>query len=163
MATDSTNGINVNTAQSDLSISRRMPGGRFALRPRISSAELQRHPVSVQLADAPPSDIVLPPPLQPASPVSGMGVAEFFLLNDSNTGVLALGSFDEPEQAPFMATLLSGLKTLKSKGATQLIVDVVSLPYSFQMYSSSLSLFQTNNGGGEFLRSLPGPFEKQSY
>ena len=125
MAVVGTNGVSVDSV-SDAANVRQIPGGRFAPKLNISSSELQRHPVSVQLNDAPQSDIVLPPPLQPLNPVSGTGVAEFFLLNDSKTGVLALGSFEEAEQDPFLTTLLTGLQTLVSAGATQLIVDVVS-------------------------------------
>ena len=134
-----TNGVSVNSA-SDASVVRQVPGGRFAPKPSISSAELQRHSLSIQLNDAPQSDIVLPPPLQPANPVSGTGVAEFFLLNDSKTGVLALGSFEEAEQDPFLTTLLSGLQTLVSAGATQLIVDVVSENLMYPLNHSHLPI-----------------------
>lgn len=72
-------------------------------------------------------DIVLPPPLTPTGPVSGTGVAEFFMLSDGKTGALALGSFDEPNFDTFETTLLTGLQTLVSQGATQLVVDVVSV------------------------------------
>ena len=37
-----------------------------------------------------------------------------------------LGSFEEPSFDAFETTLLSGLQTLVSQGATQLVVDVVS-------------------------------------
>lgn len=78
------------------------------------------------LDDKPQTDVVLPAPLQPPNPVAGTGVTQFYLLPDGKTGVLALGSFQESSFDGFETTLLSGLQTLASKGATQLIVDVVS-------------------------------------
>lgn len=71
-------------------------------------------------------DIILPPSLTPVGPVSGTGVAEFFMLPDGKTGALALGSFEEPNFDTFETTLLTGLQTLIDQGATQLVVDVVS-------------------------------------
>ena len=57
-------------------------------------------------------------------------VAQFYYLNETQTGVLALGSFTAPSFTEFQQSLLAGLQSLKSAGAKQLIVDV------------------TNNGGG---------------
>ncbi len=75
----------------------------------------------------PKSDVALPPPNLPQNPINGStGVAQFYLLEDKITGVLALGSFEEPELDPFLATLLTGLQALKANGATRLIADVVS-------------------------------------
>lgn len=47
--------------------------------------------------------------------------------NDGKTGVLALGSFSGAAIDTMMSGLLQGLVTLKSQGATQLIVDVVGV------------------------------------
>ena len=93
------------------------------------------------MEDAPPSDIALPPGLTPGGAVSGAGVAELFLMDDSKTGVLALGSFNEDEFDPFETTLLVGLQTLVSEGATQLIVDVVCLRILSTRYRQPLSIF----------------------
>ena len=57
-------------------------------------------------------------------------VAQFYHLNDTQTGVLALGSFNADSFSDFQQNLLTGLQNLKVAGAKQLIVDV------------------TNNGGG---------------
>ena len=57
-------------------------------------------------------------------------VAQFYHLNDTQTGVLALGSFNADSFSDFQQNLLTGLQNLKAAGAKQLIVDV------------------TNNGGG---------------
>jgi len=51
--------------------------------------------------------------------------AEFYMLGNNKTGVLALGSFED-EMRPLMRTFLEGLRALKVLGATQLIIDVVS-------------------------------------
>ena len=88
----------------------------------------QGHLLSALLTDGPAfSDLTLPPGLTPPEPISGTGVAQFYILADNKTGVLALGSFEEAEFDPFQATLLSGLQALVGQGATQLIVDVVML------------------------------------
>ena len=57
-------------------------------------------------------------------------VAQFYYLNATQTGVLALGSFSAASFSVFQQNLLTGLQNLKAAGAKQLIVDV------------------TNNGGG---------------
>jgi len=76
----------------------------------------------------PLSDVVLPPTLQPSLPaVNGSrSVAQFYMLDDKKTGVMALGSFSDSSYSPFLLSMLSGLQSLKALGATQLIVDVVS-------------------------------------
>ncbi|KAJ7577017.1 hypothetical protein C8J56DRAFT_1061728 [Mycena floridula] len=91
-----------------------------------------RHAVNVMLDTTPLSDVVLPPTLQPpATPVDGsFGVGTFYMQPDGKTGVLALGSFSGADFEVMESGLLQGLLTLKSMGATQLIVDV------------------SNNGGG---------------
>ncbi|TDL25270.1 hypothetical protein BD410DRAFT_633830 [Rickenella mellea] len=127
VATAGTNGVNANANDQPSS---KVPGGRFAPIPLISPMQLKKQPISLSLNDAPQSDIVLPPVLQPPAPLAGTGVAQFYTLAGGKTGVLALGSFAEASFDVFETTLLTGLQTLKSSGATQLIVDV------------------TNNGGG---------------
>lgn len=57
-------------------------------------------------------------------------VAQFYYLDETQTGVLALGSFSAASFTEFQESLLTGLQNLKAAGAKQLIVDV------------------TNNGGG---------------
>ncbi|KLO14415.1 hypothetical protein SCHPADRAFT_872766 [Schizopora paradoxa] len=133
VATATTNGADANAASNGVApvaAVRRLPGGRFAPKTQIPPQVLQKHAVSILVDDKPQSDIVLPPPLQPAAPIAGTGVTQFYLLQDGKTGVLALGSFEEADFDTFQNTLLTGLQTLVSKGATQLIADV------------------TNNGGG---------------
>ncbi len=132
VATDTTNGADANadsagTNEPPVAAVRRLPGGRFAPKTQIPPQVLQKHGISILIDDKPQSDVVLPPPLQPASPVAGTGVAQFYLLKDGKTGVLALGSFEEADFDTFQNTLITGLQTLVSKGATQLIADVVSI------------------------------------
>lgn len=75
-------------------------------------------------------NIALPPEMTPGKPMEGSeGVAQFFMLNasavESPTGVLMLGSFSASSYAGLQASLLDGLRSLKEKGAEQLIIDVV--------------------------------------
>ena len=85
-------------------------------------------PINVILDAVPLSDIDLPEHLQPSLPASNQSysVAQFYLLNDNVTGVLALGSFSAKNFSAFGESLLNGLLDLKASGAKQLIVDVVS-------------------------------------
>ena len=50
------------------------------------------------------------------------------MLKDGKTGVLAVGSFEDPMYniTQFATTLLNDLQKLKDSGAEQLVVDVVS-------------------------------------
>lgn len=103
------------------------PVGAFQQQPKVNPADRQRHALNVLLDTAPQQDIALPPGLTPQTPVTGSaGVAQFFLLDDKKTGVLALGSFSDTTFDGLEQAMLSGLQNLKSMGATQLIVDVVS-------------------------------------
>lgn len=123
VATASTNGVALSENSASNSLPQRHPpGGPFAPL-TISPETAKKHPVSVLMKAELQTDIVLPPALTPTGPISGTGVAEFFLLPDKKTGVLALGSFDEPDFDTFETTLLTGLQTLVSQGATQLVVD----------------------------------------
>jgi len=110
--------------------------GRTTALPSMGRTEsiimILRRPVSsaVMIDSAPLSDIALPPVLQPtAPPVNGsFGIGTFYMQKDGKTGVLALGSFSGADYDTMMSGLLQGLLSLKSLGATQLIVDVVRGP-----------------------------------
>ncbi|KAK0452279.1 hypothetical protein EV421DRAFT_890075 [Armillaria borealis] len=82
--------------------------------------------LNVMLDSTPATDIDLPTPLQPANPVDGFGVGQFYLLDDGVTGVLALGSFSGNSYDVMMQGLLDGLLELRSKGAQRLVVDVMN-------------------------------------
>lgn len=92
----------------------------------------RRHGMSVIMDGAPYADLALPVTMRPSTPAlnESYSVAQFFMLDDSQTGVLALGSFSAPNFTAFQESLLYGLVALKARGASNLIVDV------------------TNNGGG---------------
>ena len=79
------------------------------------------------LDTSPLSDVVLPSVLQPGlSPVPGSrNAAQFYMLKDGKTGVLALGSFSDSSFSGLQNSLLQGILSLKTQGATQLVVDVV--------------------------------------
>lgn len=83
--------------------------------------------MNVILDSIPLSDIDLPEELQPVHSAlnESYTVAQFYMLNDNTTGVLALGSFSAPNFTAFQISLAAGLIKLKERGATQLIVDVV--------------------------------------
>lgn len=80
-----------------------------------------------ELLDATPQqDVELPPELTPSSPLNrSAGVAQFYMLNDTETGVLVLGSFAESAFDVLQESLLVGLLELRERGANRLIVDVV--------------------------------------
>jgi hypothetical protein len=109
-----------------------LPVSLFQQQPPIGTADFRKHYLNVMVDNAPLSDVSLPPILQPTLPPlnESYAVAQFFMLNDNVTGVLALGSFSAKSFNSLQEGLLSGLLALKEKGASQLIVDV------------------TNNGGG---------------
>jgi hypothetical protein len=88
----------------------------------VSPGALERKQAVDEHVDVQPlTDVVLPPALQPKSPLdTSSGVAQFFLLDDGKTGVLALGSFSGLAYDTFFTTLLNGLQNLKSKGAERL-------------------------------------------
>ena len=124
-----TNGVDLNAPDSQEVSLQEKPVARFQQKPAFSSPDTPKERINVMLDTSPLSDVVLPSQLTPTSPVNGSrNVAQFFLLNDTKTGVLALGSFDDPDFDSFLDSLLTGLITLKSLGANQLVVDVVCLP-----------------------------------
>lgn len=105
---------------------------RVQQQPKISPEEARKHPLNVFLDATPPSNVVLPPELVPTTPPldGSYSVAQFYYLSETQTGVLALGSFSAASFTVFQQNLLTGLQSLKAAGAKQLIIDV------------------TNNGGG---------------
>ncbi|KAM5541660.1 hypothetical protein V8D89_004641 [Ganoderma adspersum] len=125
------------------------PANKFRQAPMPSAAATpggRQEPMNVMLDTAPLSDATLPPDLQPTGPLDGSsGDAQFFMLDDGKTGVLALGSFSWDSVYNGENTLTKGLQSLQAANATQLIVDV------------------TNNGGGYIClahwlhRAIAGP------
>lgn len=109
------------------------PITKFQQQPAIPATVARKHRLNVILDDTPMSDVVLPPTLVPSLPtVNGSrSVAQFYLLDDGKTGVLALGSFSDSNYSAFLNSLLAGLVSLRSRNATQLIVDVVRLEWFF--------------------------------
>ncbi|KDQ06430.1 hypothetical protein BOTBODRAFT_141061 [Botryobasidium botryosum FD-172 SS1] len=74
-------------------------------------------------------DATLPPALIPAQHLGrgGNNTVQFFMLDDGQTGVLALGDFiGGGDQEPLYRGLLGGLQDLRKKGAKRLLVDVSS-------------------------------------
>ncbi|KAL1704933.1 hypothetical protein EV121DRAFT_204792 [Schizophyllum commune] len=105
---------------------------RVQQQPTLSARDRRRHAVNVIMDAAPYADVALPEAIRPSVPAlnESYSVAQFYMLNDSHTGVLALGSFSARNFTLFQGSLLNGLVALKARNATNLIVDV------------------TNNGGG---------------
>ncbi|KAF8806425.1 hypothetical protein BYT27DRAFT_7233838 [Phlegmacium glaucopus] len=133
IATNKTNGVDV---YSDVTSSQYQwtppPIAHFQQQPSVNPEDIRKQAMNVLLDGMPLSDIELPEELQPKIPAlnQSYSVAQFYLLNDNITGVLALGSFSAKNFTAFGLSLLTGLQELKASGAQQLIVDV------------------TNNGGG---------------
>ncbi|KAK7685580.1 hypothetical protein QCA50_011447 [Cerrena zonata] len=127
-----TNGVDVYANAAKRQDASTVPAvAKFEQQPDIAPADRKKHAINVILDTTPVQDVVLPPTLTPQSPLDGSnGVAQFYLLDDKKTGVLALGSFSASSFAGLQQAMLDGLVNLKSQGASQLIVDV------------------TNNGGG---------------
>ncbi|KAF8811657.1 hypothetical protein BYT27DRAFT_7183799 [Phlegmacium glaucopus] len=135
VAVSGTNGVDLSSFESSspTTSSSNAPFMKFQQQPAIPvQVGGHKRSLNVMLDTAPRSDVVLPPPLQPALPtVNGSrSVSQFYLLNDGITGVMALGSFSDSDFNTFLLGMLQGLTSLKSSGATQLIVDL------------------SNNGGG---------------
>ncbi|KAL5528063.1 hypothetical protein ACEPAF_7199 [Sanghuangporus sanghuang] len=127
-AIEGTNGVDAYSGSPTVAF--KLPGERFAPSPTPNPEVVKRNPVSIILDDVPHFGVALPERLQPAEPVSGSGAAQFYVLDDGKTGILALGSFSAASFSDLQSALLGGLQSLTERGATQLIVDV------------------TNNGGG---------------
>lgn len=106
------------------------PLATFQQQPQISPGSALR--VNVMLDTSPLSNVGLPPVLQPAlSPLpESRNAAQFYMLEDGKTGVLALGSFSDVSFSGLQNSLLQGTLSLKSHGATQLVVDVVGSRYA---------------------------------
>jgi len=129
LAQQGTNGVDLNAPDSQEVSLQEKPVARFQQKPAFFSPDTPKERINVMLDTSPLSDVVLPPQLTPTSPVNGSrNVAQFFLLDDNKTGVLALGSFEDPDFDLLLDSLLTGLINLKSLGANQLVVDVVCLP-----------------------------------
>ena len=129
VAVNGTNGIDVYATSSAPRNSGNLnPFSKFQQQPPVSPQVARNQPLNVILDTAPPSDVVLPPVLQPSLPaVNGSrSVSQFYMLKDGKTGVMALGSFSDSDFNTFLLGMLNGLVSLKSLGATQLIVDMVS-------------------------------------
>ncbi|KAH8828086.1 hypothetical protein DL96DRAFT_1797327 [Flagelloscypha sp. PMI_526] len=135
-ARPATNGINfypsVESALSTLDALGPRQESKFEQQPKLTFSQTFGHPMNVMLDATPLSDMDLPRESQPqAKPLKeSYDVAQFYLLEDGETGVLALGSFSASDFNWFGKALLSGLRKLKELGAEKLVVDV------------------TNNGGG---------------
>lgn len=101
----------------------------YQQQPTVSVEDFRRHAMNVLLDGIPLSDIELPAELQPKmSPLNeSYSVAQFYMLDDKVTGVLALGSFSAKGFKTFGSSLLTGLQGLKTQGATRLVVDVVGI------------------------------------
>ncbi|KAJ3865646.1 hypothetical protein EV359DRAFT_38336 [Lentinula novae-zelandiae] len=135
IATNETNGVDmyaVSRSTTQEHSEDPLPIGYFQQQPPIPRKEARRHPMNVLVDALPLSNIDLPEIMQPSKPAlnESYSVAQFYMLDDNVTGVLALGSFSAANFSAFQHSLLDGLVKLKSLGATQLLVDV------------------TNNGGG---------------
>lgn len=133
LATSSTNGVDLYARPNVVVEASERPQQPFFDPAESQALTRRRRHHKNELVDAALArNIELPPELTPAAPVEGSrGVAQFFMLNASvverPTGVLMLGSFSASSYAGLQSSLLDGLRTLKAKGAEQLVVDVVRI------------------------------------
>ncbi|KAJ7770130.1 hypothetical protein DFH07DRAFT_768685 [Mycena maculata] len=136
-----TNGLNLYDFASASQHMQIVPPIAYLQQQPIISYEDRKQPINVMLDATPLSDVELPEEMLPAPiPLNeSYSVAQFYLLKDNITGVLALGSFSAANFSTFMGSLLDGLQELKSMGATRLIPTV---PIKAEVLPS-----QTNNGG----------------
>jgi hypothetical protein len=82
---------------------------------------VRKQPKNVMIDAMPQVNALLPPALAPSAGLPGSsGVAQFYLLPDNVTGVLALGSFEADDFADLQNATLNGLQTLTSQGAKRL-------------------------------------------
>ncbi|KAF9451943.1 hypothetical protein P691DRAFT_284919 [Macrolepiota fuliginosa MF-IS2] len=93
---------------------------------RLYSNDSQEQP-GLQKADIRPTEIALPPSLQPALPQleGSYKDTQFYLLKDK-TGVLVLGSFEGYEEESIKCRLLQGLQNMHKLGVKNLIIDVTN-------------------------------------
>lgn len=129
MATNKTNGIDLYADKARTQAYQQTPPpiAYFQQQPLVNYEDARKQPINVILDGIPLTDINLPEYLQPEIPAlnQSYSVAQFYVLNDNITGVLALGSFSAENFTTFGISLLSGLQELKTAGAERLIVDVV--------------------------------------
>ncbi|KAH9485462.1 Peptidase S41 family protein ustP [Psilocybe cubensis] len=134
VATNTTNGVDLysDSISAQAYQDSTPPISFFQQQPSVNPEESKKLPMNVVLDGLSLTDIDLPEHLQPSLPSlnQSYSVAQFYILNDNLTGVLALGSFSAKNFTLFGASLLEGLLELKAAGVKRLIVDV------------------TNNGGG---------------
>ncbi|KAF5393296.1 hypothetical protein D9757_000663 [Collybiopsis confluens] len=135
LATNETNGLDM-YAQTSLALQQAaekpLPIATFQQQPPVPRKEARKHAMNVLVDALPLTNIALPEVLHPLTPAlnESYSVAQFYMLKDNTTGILALGSFSAANFTALQLSLLDGLEKVRSLGATQLLVDV------------------TNNGGG---------------
>ncbi|KAG6872704.1 hypothetical protein C0995_007372 [Termitomyces sp. Mi166 len=148
-AVSGTNGIDYYTSSAVTSAadSVERPVAKFQQQPPVPATVARKHAVNVILNDIPVTDVVLPPALVPSLPAApgSRSAAQFYLLKDGKTGVLALGSFSDLSYTTFLNGLLAGLVSLRSQNATQLIIDVIVGPKSTTIPQAGLDT-ETRNG-----------------
>lgn len=129
LATNKTNGIDLYGDKAGIQTYQQSPPpiAYFQQQPSVDNEDARKHPINVILDGLPLTDIDLPEHLQPDIPAlnQSYSVAQFYILKDNITGVLALGSFSAKNFTAFGVSLLTGLQELKTAGAERLIVDVV--------------------------------------
>jgi hypothetical protein len=143
VATSGTNGASYyNKVQAKTKVAADKP--RFQPDPEIAPiVNGRRQPISSLVADGPLFDISLPSRLAPPTAITGSGALQFYMLDDNKTAVLVLGSFSGSfagvcrystsglrKADRFLGVqqgILDGINAVKAKGATRLLVDVVSV------------------------------------
>lgn len=126
LATSSTNGASYYNKVQAKTLAKTADKPRFQPDPVIAPIiNGRRQAISGLVADGPLFDITLPARLSPPTSITGSGALQFYVLDDAKTAVLVLGSFSG-SFAGVQQGILDGLNAVKAKGATHLLVDVVS-------------------------------------
>lgn len=142
LAVEGTNGVDLYGSHASMHVDDIVvrPASMFQQQPAQSQQDLRKHALNVMMDSQPLSNIALPSALAPKNPLNGSeGVVQFFMLDDNQTGVLALGSFAGSSFGSLQENLLRGLYGLRRQGATRLIVDVVRLLHCEDLISSTLT------------------------
>ena len=127
LATSSTNGISYYDQVKSKTLAKTANKPRFQPDPVIAPIiGGRRQAISGLVADGPLFDVTLPSRLTPPTPITGNGALQFYVLDDGKTAVLVLGSFSG-SFAGVQKGILDGINAVKAKGATRLLVDVVSV------------------------------------
>ena len=145
VGTNRTNGIDLYGGKVGIQTYQQAPPpiAYFQQQPSVDYEDIRKQPINVILDGLHSQILIFQNIYNPTC--LRYSVAQFYILNDDITGVLALGSFSAKNFTAFGMSLLAGLQELKTAGAERLIVDVVGTllkPIFLQLISSLFTVEQ---------------------